>query len=126
MTTRIGNALVDYLLKERPVSDAEYIFLCESIPHRPMTSANGCSKVIKKIMEGAGVDCTNRSIGTRMTRHSAASRLVRKDVPLHIISDALGHKNPESILVYLSTDDQMMSKCTLGLPNVKEVTNNEG
>lgn len=119
LTARIGNALVDYLLKERPISDAEYIFLCERIPHRPMVSSQGCRKVLHKVMKGAGIDCTNRPIGTRMTRHSAASRLVRKEVPLHIVSDALGHKNPESVLVYLSTDDQMMSKCTLGLPNVR-------
>ena len=119
MTARIGNALVDYLLKERPVSDTEYIFLCERIPHRPMISSQGCRKVLHKVMEGAGIDCTSRPIGTRMTRHSAASRLVRKEVPLHVVSDALGHKNPESVLIYLSTDDQMMSKCTLGLPNVR-------
>ena len=84
-----------------------------------MASSQGCRKVLHKVMEGAGIDCTNRSIGTRMTRHSAASRLVRKEVPLHVVSDALGHKNPESVLVYLSTDDQMMSKCTLSLPCVK-------
>lgn len=119
LTTKIGNALVDYLIKERPVSDSEYIFLCERTPHRPMVSSQGCRGVLRKVLEGAGIDCTNRSIGTRMTRHSAASRLVRKEIPLHIVSDALGHKNPESVLVYLSTDDEMMCKCTLDLPNVK-------
>ncbi|MCQ2508439.1 MAG: tyrosine-type recombinase/integrase [Dorea sp.] len=119
LTNRIGNALVDYLLKERPKSDSEYIFLCERTPHRPMSSSQGCRKVLSRIIKGAGIDCKNRPIGTRMTRHSTASRMVRREVPLYIVSDALGHKNPESVLVYLSTDDHMMSKCTLDLPNIK-------
>ncbi len=119
LTARIGNALADYLLKERPVSDSEYIFLCERTPHSPMISSSGCRKVLCKIMKGANIDCSNRSTGTRLTRHSAASRLVRKEVPLHVISDALGHKNPESVLVYLTTDEKKMAECTLNLPPVK-------
>ena len=119
LTARIGNALADYLLKERPVSDSEYIFLCERTPHSPMISSSGCRKVLCKIMKGANIDCSNRTTGTRSTRHSAASRLVRKEVPLHVVSDALGHKNPESVLVYLTTDEKKMSECTLSLPPVK-------
>ncbi len=119
LTSRMGNALADYLLKERPVSDSEYIFLCERTPHLPMISSQGCRSVLRKIVEGAGIDCTNRSIGTRITRHSVASRLVRREVPLQVISDALGHKNPDSVLVYLTTDEVMMRKCTLSLPPVK-------
>ena len=119
LTARVGNAIADYLLKERPSSNSDFIFLCERTPHSPIISSSGCRKILCKIMKGASIDCSNRSTGTRITRHSAASRLVRKEVPLHVISDALGHKNPESVLVYLTTDEKMMSKCTLSLPPVK-------
>lgn len=119
LTARTGNALADYLIKERPKSNSEYIFLCERIPHRPMISSSGCRKVLYKIVEGAGIDCTDRSVGTRIARHSAASRLVRREVPLSVVSDALGHKNPNSVLVYLTTDEKKMGECTLNLPSVK-------
>ena len=51
-----------------------------------------------------------------MSRHSYASQLLRKGVPLPVISEALGHSNPNSTMRYISTDDKVLSKLTLPLP----------
>ena len=40
-----------------------------------------------------------RVYGTRITRHSTASRMLRNGVPLPVISDMLGHKNKNSVMI---------------------------
>ncbi|MBR3345950.1 MAG: tyrosine-type recombinase/integrase, partial [Solobacterium sp.] len=49
-------------------------------------------------------------------RHNAASRMVRKGVPLPVISDGLGHNNPDSTMVYIATDHKTMASLTLRVP----------
>lgn len=114
----IGNALIDYLLSERPVSDSEYIFLTSHAPHTPMKAHAGYRKVLLDVISDAGVETNGRISGTRITRHSAASRMLRHGVPLPVISEALGHGNPNSVMVYLSTEDAKLAECTLPLPEV--------
>ena len=63
-------------------------------------------------MSAAGVD----GAGTRLLRHSAASRMLRSGSPLPLISAALGHADPASTDVYLETDDATMASCVLALP----------
>ncbi|WHH57721.1 tyrosine-type recombinase/integrase [Petroclostridium sp. X23] len=51
-----------------------------------------------------------------MMRHNAASRMVRKGIPLPAIAEVLGHSDPNSTLIYISTDGERLSECTLPLP----------
>ena len=54
--------------------------------------------------------------GTRLLRHSAASRLLRASVALPTISAVLGHASPESTNTYLSIDQERLLECVLPLP----------
>jgi site-specific recombinase XerD len=118
LVSSIGNALIDYLLSERPVSDSEYIFLTDKAPYAPLKSHSGCRKVLLHIILDAGIKANGRIYGKRITRHSTASRMLRHGIPLSVISEALGHGNPNSVMVYLSTDDAKLAECTLPLPEV--------
>jgi integrase len=111
-----GNAIADYLISERPASDSEFIFLKRKAPFTPINSHSGCRKILFDAITGAGVEANGRAYGTRITRHSAASRMLRQGVPLPVISEALGHGNPNSVMVYLSTEDAKLAECTLPLP----------
>ncbi|WP_297417342.1 tyrosine-type recombinase/integrase [Clostridium sp.] len=72
---------------------------------------------MQTIVKNAGVDESNGRInGTRMIRHNATSRMVRKGVALSAISGVLGHRDPNSTMTYISTDREGLSKCTLQLP----------
>ena len=112
----LGNALTDYLLNERPVSDSEYVFLTAQAPFKPLTEHAAIYSVLRKVVSQAKVDACGRIYGTRITRHSYASRMLRNGVPLPVIAEALGHSNPDSTMRYLSTDEKTMSECTLPLP----------
>lgn len=112
----LGNALMAYLLEERPQSTSPYVFLRCIAPFHPLADHTGIYNILRKVLAEADVDPDGRISGTRMTRHSYASRMLRNGIPLPVISEALGHSNPDSTMRYLSTDDKTMAACTLPLP----------
>lgn len=112
----LGNALATYLLEERPPSDSTYVFLRSVAPYHPLTDHSGIYNILRQVLAEAGVEPDGRISGTRMTRHSYASRMLRNGVPLPVISEALGHSSPNSTMRYLSTDSKTMAECTLPLP----------
>lgn len=119
LSAAVGNALIVYLLEERPASESPYVFLRSLAPYQPLVDHSGIYNVLRKIVKEADVEPDGRISGTRMTRHSYASKMLRSGVPLPVIAEALGHSSPNSTMRYLSTDDKMMAACTLPLP--KEV-----
>ena len=66
--------------------------------------------------ELAGISNKDRGSGSRTTRHNAASAMLRSGVPMSDISAVLGHRDPNIVSVYLSTDEETMAACTLPLP----------
>lgn len=116
LTEAIGNALVDYLLNERPASGSEYVFLKSSAPYRPLMSHSGIRKVLFDVVNDSDIESKGRIYGTRITRHSAASRMLRNGLPLPVISEMLGHGNKDSAMIYITTDHVKLAGCTLSLP----------
>ena len=112
-----GNAMVDYLLEERPVCDKDYFFLSVKAPY---VKLNTTWHIVKKVVSAAGVDTEGRLTGTRMFRHNAASSMLRKGIPLPVIAEGFGHQSPDSTMVYLSTDREKLSALTLPLPKEGE------
>ncbi len=121
LTASIGNAVVDYLLHERPDSESDYIFLQMQAPYLPLTSNFSSWDILRKVFEKAKLNLSERPVGTRLTRHSRATYLLSKGVPLALIAQSLGHRNNSTVNVYLSTDEEHMADCILPLPIKQEV-----
>lgn len=116
LDAKIGNALLTYILEERPDSSDPHIFISNYTPFKPLSTHTGIYKILKKVLKEANVEPNGRITGTRMTRHSFASRLLRKGVSLDVIQDSLGHTSPNSSMRYLSTNEEVMRTLTLPLP----------
>ena len=116
LSETIGNALVDYLLCERPASESEFVFLRSNAPFRPLMSHAGIRSILFNVINDADIESKGRIYGSRITRHSTASRMLRNGVPLPVISEALGHGNPNSVMIYITTDNAKLAECTLQLP----------
>ncbi len=116
LSETMGNALVDYLLNERPASDSDCVFLRSKAPYVPLMSHAGIRGILFHVVNDSDIEAKGRIYGSRITRHSAASRMLRNGVPLTVISEALGHGNPNSVMIYITTDDAKMAECTLPLP----------
>ncbi len=120
-----GNAIADYLLYERPSSNSTRLFLSTQAPFRPLSSHAGYRAILLNAFRNAGILKRGRICGTRFTRHHAASHMLTSGVPLYDISAALGHCNPNSVDVYLATDEHMMAQCCLPVPFMKGGVDNE-
>ena len=112
-----GNAIVDYLLNERPSCKSEYLFVRELAPFSRLDGEGSSLRTILLKMELlAGLSKNKRSSGSRTTRHNAASVMLRSGVEMADISAVLGHTDSNIVSVYLSTDESTMASCTLPLP----------
>ncbi len=120
-----GNAISEYLVNERPQSNSTYLFLSSSAPFRPLVAHGAYYAIILNAFRAAGIEKPERICGTRFTRHNAASHMLKSGIPLYDVSAALGHSNPNSVDVYLATDEKMMVECCLPIPCVKGAGRNE-
>jgi len=105
--------LADYVLNERPHSGDDHVFLRSVAPHTGLADHAAIYRVTAETFRKAGV--AGVRAGTRLLRHSAASRLLRASVPLPTISAVLGHSSPESTNTYLVDEDRLL-ECVLPLP----------
>lgn len=107
----IGNALIRYIMNDRPKSDSSYVFLSFKAPHRPLKEHSACYAIVRKIFTHAGVRSGNELKGTRLIRHHVASKMLREGVAVQTISSTLGHVNPDSTDIYLTTDEENLRDC---------------
>lgn len=114
-----GNAIAEYILHERPLSQSNYLFLRVNAPFTPLLEHSSCWHIIAKIFKSAGLTNTNYYYGTRFLRHNAASKMLENGIPLPVISSALGHTNPDSTAIYLTTDEAKLVECALPLAILK-------
>lgn len=119
LTADVGNALSAYILTERPQAAVPYVFLRSLGPHRPLSGHSACYALVRKAFAHAGIRVGTERKGLHVFRHSVASRMLSRGVPLTTIASVLGHANKASTGVYLATDELRMRECGLplaGLP----------
>lgn len=114
---KVLNAIADYILKARPVSDLPQIFLTIKGPAKPFSSAVPMDKIIEKYCTAAGVEkIYMRSFHS--LRRSFAIELSLAEVPLPTISQMLGHKSISEDKAYLSYNRSQVSFCALDFSDV--------
>ena len=80
-------------------------------------SAPAVSYIAAKYFGKSGISALNaRHRGTHAFRHSLASNMLVKEIPLPIISEVLGHSSTEATKVYLKVDFKQLKKCALPMP----------
>jgi len=118
----IGNALMEYIVTERPKRDDKYpyIFLRKQAPFNKIASAYAiCSNLLKKL----GIKPVNsQATGAHIFRYTMVHRLLAAKTPHQIITDILGHVSKESDKPYLSMEESMLRLCALDLSVVGTVS----
>lgn len=115
MENHVGNAIADYILNARPDSNSAYIFLRTRAPYEPLGHGNG-SIITRKYAQRAGVQWReNEYKGLHSFRRSIGTDLLSADVPVHMISEILGHSSSASTKPYLSADLEHLKLCALPL-----------
>jgi integrase len=117
LLTDVGNALMDYILNSRMNSEADEIFLRGHAPYKAIQPASASKVPLKYLSEFDSDDCPEK--GLHILRRTAATNLFENNVSSSIISASLGHSNPDSADVYISTDSKKMRKCALSLYGIE-------
>lgn len=119
----VGWAVIDYIKNARPKSDFQNIFLTHSAPIKPFAASSSLYNMISRYRTIAGIDLhENARRGMHSLRHSFATNLLRKGIPLETIAEMLGHVGMSSVDVYLSVETEELRSIAL---NPEEVYHNE-
>lgn len=118
LSADVGNHLSSYILTERPRTDTPYVFLRSQAPHRALSGHAACYGIVRKVFARAGIRLGRERKGLHVIRHSVASRMLSRGVPITTISSVLGHANKASTDVYLATDEPRMRECGLPLAEI--------
>lgn len=111
MPVEVGNAIYSYLKYGRPNAESDFIFVRSKAPYGKMTG-KVCTRALYRILpERTDV----KGGGFHVTRRTFATNLLKNHAGINEIMDALGHRDPTSVMKYLLLDDKKSRKCGLSL-----------
>ena len=108
----VGWALIDYIRHGRPQTDSDYIFIRHIPPYNHFSEHGSFWSLVAKYARMAGLTPKKRG-ALHSLRHSLDSSLLKQEIPLPVISSALGHSDINSTNAYLKIDLPLLRKCTL-------------
>jgi integrase/recombinase XerD len=108
----VGEALIKYLHRGRPKTDAREIFIRTRAPYRPLSRIYS---EVRRRLKVAGVKPHGKR-GPHIFRHARAISLLRSFVPLKVIGDLLGHRSTEATIPYLKLATEDLRAIALEIP----------
>lgn len=111
----VGNAIYEYIVKERPRCNHEHLFLIDDGKNvRPIT-AWAIYDIAEIVFEKAGVRTDGRRRGVHVFRHNLATSLIKEGCDALEVTSVMGHVSPSSLEVYLSADENLLRACALSI-----------
>lgn len=99
----VGDAILAYLDKARPMVTVAQLFLCLNAPHRPFSSSSPVASIVDTALSRAGIkDPPSR--GAHLLRHSAATAMLRSGATLETVSSILRHRSLDMTAYYAKID----------------------
>jgi site-specific recombinase XerD len=116
----VGLAIIDYLRNGRPShANSSCIFVRHTPPFNAFISGHSFHYQIDRYLERSGVaKPVGKTYGTHSFRHSLATEMLKKQTPLPVIAEVLGHTSVQSTAAYLRTDIEQLRECALDLGGV--------
>lgn len=111
----VGNALCDYVIRERPRCDDPHVFQSHSRPYGRL-SPGGVYCAIARLLDRAGIaKGADGRRGTHMFRHRIATSLLGEEASRPVVSGVLGHEDPRSVEAYVAADVEHLRSCALSI-----------
>jgi len=111
----VGNALLAYIKKARPLVAIEKLFLCLNAPYRPFPTSGGISSIVSAALSRAGIKHPP-SCGAHLLRHTAATNMLRKGATLETISTVLRHRSLDMTAYYAKVDIPRLTQIAQSWP----------
>lgn len=111
----VGAAVSAYILHGRPRARAPEVILRHDAPIGPLSSPSAVGRIVTRNLRRAGIVAPPRP-GSLMLRHSLATRLVNRGVPIKQIADVFGHASIDTTAIYSKVDLARLAAVALPLP----------
>jgi integrase/recombinase XerD len=112
LSAEVGEAIAAYLRRGRPVTASRRVFLRAKAPLRGFQGASGISSLVRHSLKRAGINAP--TFGAHQFRHGLATEMLRCGASLREIGEVLGHRHPQTTLIYAKVDIAALR--TLALP----------
>ena len=112
MPPTTGQAIVDYLLHERPPSPSRAVFVRRIAPCDRPLGADCVRKSIRQAYARAGLPYTR----SHLLRHTMANRLLAGGASLKEVADVLRHRALSTTQVYAKLDSRKLVEVALPWP----------
>jgi integrase len=125
LTKDVGEAIQDYILKARPKTDCENIFIRRRPPHCGIANATSLGDMYDSYRNKAGL--TREAFDGKSfhsIRRSVGKSMVTSGIPVTTVAQILGHGDIDSTKQYISLDARHLKECALDFSGI-EVASNE-
>jgi len=111
----VAKVLARYLRKGRPPNTpTRHVFVRRKMPFGPLSASSAVRHILIKHAKEAGLDAPY--LGSHVLRHSNAARQVDLGTRPRVLSDLLGHRDPESISAYVRIATESLRHVSLPVP----------
>ena len=101
------DALLTYVCKYRPRRTGGALFHAENFPFEKGLTAGAVSAIVARAFRRSGIQHCSK--GAHALRHSLATHLVARKMPLKSIADVLVHKSIETTVLYTRIDRERLT-----------------
>jgi integrase/recombinase XerD len=111
----VAKALAFYLRDGRPPNiPHRHVFVRMKMPFSPLAASAAVRHILVKHAKAAGLNAPY--LGSHVLRHSNAARQVDLGIRPRVLSDLLGHRDPESISAYVRIATETLRDVSLPVP----------
>lgn len=122
----VGWAVIDYLKNGRPVTDSQNVFVRHRPPYDAFPINSTLNHIVSSVLARAALPPEkNTNVGWHTFRRSLATNLLRNNIEITVISEILGHSDPDTAgKHYIQFDLESLKKCALEV-EVKDYVRNK-
>jgi len=111
----VAKVLARYLRHGRPPNiPTRHVFVQMKVPFGAFTASSAIRHILIKHAKVAGIQASY--LGSHVLRHSNAARQVDVGTKTRVLSDLLGHRDPESVSAYVRIATQSLREVSLPVP----------
>ncbi|MFK0692100.1 site-specific integrase [Mesorhizobium sp. IMUNJ 23033] len=111
----VAKAVAHYLRDGRPSgTPTRHLFVQMKVPFGPFAASSAIRHIIAKHARAAGISGT--FLGSHVLPHSHAARQIDLGTPPRVVSELLGHRDPESLSAYVRIATETLREVALPVP----------
>jgi site-specific recombinase XerD len=111
----VAKVLAHYLRYGRPpATPTRHVFVQMRMPFGPLSSSSAVRHILVKHATAAGIHAAY--LGSHVLRYSNAARQLDAGTPPRLLSELLGHRDPESVSAYVRIATQSLRAVSLPVP----------